>query len=145
MRLTRGLAGWLMLGVAAPASGQVFYGVSGGVGVAGPNPNSPGLLAQASLGHVGSRGSGWRVDAFAAGVFQVTHTFAVPAPIPFGYGMCAITGAYFGEADHAVRAKLIGWFARSRSPGSGEADQAVRSIVITTRPRFRDPGLGLLR
>jgi hypothetical protein len=70
MRLTHGLTGWLMICGAVPASSQVFYGVSGGFGLAGPRSDNPGFLAQASLGHRDAHGQGWRVDAFAAGPFE---------------------------------------------------------------------------
>jgi hypothetical protein len=62
----------LVLGFPLEASAQTFHGVAGGVGLTGPNPASPGVLLQASLGRTNSGSFAWRLDAFV-GHFDITQ------------------------------------------------------------------------
>lgn len=62
----------LVLGLPLKASAQTFYGVAGGLGVTGPNPASPGVLVQGSVGHQNPGYAAWRLDAFV-GHFDITQ------------------------------------------------------------------------
>ena len=120
---------FLLCAIPHAACTQTFYGVSGGLGFAGPSPASPGFLAQASIGHL-NPGDGWRLDAYAAGAFEITQTRIVYVAVMPIMCMRNVPNCGFGTTSTTASVGVAGLTLSDVLPFHRSTDGAVTYALV---------------